>query len=88
MPVLIEELMKENLITQGQFDDARDKQMGAKKPIQELLVEMGFLREEDLIRVSSKVFNMHISILDEESIDPSTLKLVPYEIAKRYGVFP
>ena len=63
-------------------------QIGAKKPIQDLLVEMGFIKEEDLMRVSSILFRMPISNLKEESIEPSVIKMIPHEVAKRYGVFP
>ena len=88
MSILIDALLRENLINREQLNDAKDKQMGAKKPIQELLVEMGFVKEEDLIRISSKVFNTPILNLDEENIDSSVIKLISYETAKRYGVFP
>ncbi len=88
MSILIDALLRENLINREQLNDARDKQMGAKKPIQELLVEMGFVKEEDLIRISSKVFDTPTLNLYEENIDPSVIKLISYETAKRYGVFP
>jgi len=81
-------LLRENLITEKQLSDAKDKQIGAKKPIQELLVEMGFIKEEDLIKISSKVFDMPVLELGKEEIDSSTTKLISYDVAKRYGVFP
>lgn len=81
-------LLKENLITEKQLNDAKDKQIGAKKPIQELLVEMGFIKEEDLIKISSKVFDMPILDLGKEEIDPSGTKLISCDVAKRYGIFP
>ena len=73
MSILIDALIKENLITKEQLQDARDKQMGAKKPIQELLIEMGFIKEEDLIKISSKIFKRPVIKLDEKSIDISAL---------------
>ncbi|MFQ5867776.1 MAG: hypothetical protein ACE5IT_07265 [bacterium] len=81
-------LLKENLITEKQLNDAKDKQVGAKKPIQELLVEMGFIKEEDLIKISSKVFDMPVLDLGKEEIDPSATKLISCDVAKRYGIFP
>ncbi len=88
MSVLIDTLIKEELITVEQLNDAWAKHTGAKKPIQALLVEMGFIKEEDLIKVSAKVFNMPLLDLDKETIDASATALIPYELAKRYGVFP
>lgn len=88
MSLLTEKLIKERLITPEQLNDAKDKQLGAKKPISDLLVEMGFVREDDIIRAASEVFQLPVLDLDKEGIDPSVTKIVPYEIAKRYGVFP
>ena len=88
MSILIEALLKESLINEEQLNDALAKHIGAKKPLQELLVEMGFVKEEDLIKVSAKVFNMPILDLDKETIDSAAIKLISYEQAKRYGVFP
>jgi type IV pilus assembly protein PilB len=88
MSGLAQALVKEGLITRQQLKEAEYKQIGAKRPIQELLVEMGFVKEEDLMRVSAQVFNMPISDLNKETVDPAISKIISYEIAKRYGVFP
>ena len=88
MSILIEALLKERLITEEQLHDAKAKHLGAKKPLQGLLVEMGFIKEEDLIKVSAKVFNMPLLDLDKETIDSAAIELISYEQAKRYGVFP
>jgi len=76
------------LITEEQLKDAQIKQLGAKKPLQELLVEMGFINEADLLRVTSEIFKMPVFGLQAEAIDASAVKVLPYEVAKRYGVFP
>ena len=86
MTLLIQTLLKENLITRDQLNDARDKQRGAKKPVQNLLVEMGYLSEEDLLNVSSRVFN--IPRLNVDEINPKLAELVSYDAAMRLGVVP
>ncbi len=88
MSILIDALIEEKLITKEQLQDALDKQMGAKKPIQELIVEMGFVKEEDLIRVASKVFKTPVLALSKEKINSSVTQLISCKAAKRYGVFP
>jgi len=88
MQALAEALIKEGLITFQQLEEAEYKQMGAKRPLQELLVEMGFVKEEDLMRVSAQVFNMPVLDLSKETIEPAMTKMISYEIAKRCGVFP
>lgn len=85
---LLTTLVKEGLVTSEQLDDARSKQAGAKRPIQDLLVEMGFVKEEDVMRTASEVFKMPIVDLDKEKTDPEAVKKVPYEKAKCYGVCP
>ncbi len=85
---LVEELLDRKMVTPEQVEDARMKQVGAKKPIHEVLVEMDFIKEEDLLAVASKVFNLPIINLNNEVVDKSVLNLVSYEIAKRYGIFP
>ncbi len=88
MTLLIETLIKQRLLTREQLQDAKDKQIGAKRPIHELLVEMGFIKEEDMIKASSKVFKMPILNLKKEFVDTSLTEIISYEMAKRYGVFP
>ncbi|MDD5669789.1 MAG: ATPase, T2SS/T4P/T4SS family, partial [Candidatus Omnitrophica bacterium] len=85
---LITALIKENLVTKEQVNDARDKQPGAKKPLHELLVDMGFLKEEDLMRVSSRIYSMPVLKLEDETIDATVIKMIPCEVVKRYGIFP
>lgn len=88
MSQLINALLDKKLINAEQLQDARNKQLGAKKPLHELLVEMGFLKEEALIKVASDVFKLPIIHIENETIDVSVLELLPYDRAKLYGAFP
>lgn len=88
MASLFDVLIKEHLITSEQLNDARAKQVGAKKPLHELLVEMGFIKEEALLQIASKIYSMPLSDLGKESIDPDVVRLLPYEVAERHGIIP
>ncbi|MDD5746200.1 MAG: ATPase, T2SS/T4P/T4SS family [Candidatus Omnitrophica bacterium] len=88
MARLIDALIQEGLVTAEQLREARVKQVGAKKPLHELLVEMGAVDEEILIGVAAKVFKMPVAKLGDETVDTALMKLVPYEMTKQYGVFP
>jgi type IV pilus assembly protein PilB len=88
MASLFDALIKEGLITSEQLSDARVKQIGAKKPLHELLVEMGFIKEEDLLKTVSKLYDLPLIELARESIGHEVVKLLPYEVAARHGVFP
>ncbi|MEI7903818.1 MAG: ATPase, T2SS/T4P/T4SS family [Candidatus Firestonebacteria bacterium] len=85
---LMDLLLGEKLITQEQLSDARDRQMGAKKPIHEVLVNMGFLTEEQLMSAASRAYNLPIVHLDDIKVDITVLEVFTYERVKRYGVFP
>ncbi|MFA6280905.1 MAG: type II/IV secretion system protein [Candidatus Omnitrophota bacterium] len=88
MITFLDQLIKERLVTSEQLADARIKQVGAKKPIHELLVEMGFISEEKLLNVLSHFYNIPLSNLATETIDPKAISLIPYNLVELHGVFP
>ncbi len=88
MNQLIQSLLARGVISEEQIREARIKQLGAKVALQELLVEMGFLSEEDLLGVAAEVLRMPAVDLDKGSIDPEAAKTISYELVKRFGVFP
>lgn len=88
MITLLEALLKKKLVTSENIEDAKARQIGAKKPLHELLVEMEFLNEENLIQTASEVFKLPVTNLAQERVDESVLKVIPNEKAKQYGVFP
>ncbi len=49
---------------------------------------MGFVKESEMIRVASEIFNMPVVDLKNEPVDTSLIKIIPYDKAKRYGIFP
>ncbi|MDP8263206.1 MAG: ATPase, T2SS/T4P/T4SS family [Candidatus Ancaeobacter aquaticus] len=89
MKTLVETLIEKGLITEDQLREAKDKQIGAKKPLHELLVDMGFIEEKAFMEVLSSMYNFRIVDLENEEIDEEGVaKILPYEKAKHYGVFP
>jgi type IV pilus assembly protein PilB len=88
MITLVDALLKKNLITAENVEDAKIKQIGAKKPLHELLVEMEFLDEEDLIQTASEVYKLPVANLSNEKIEEAILKKIPSDKAKQYGIFP
>lgn len=88
MSKITNELIRKKLITPEQLEDARYKRIGAKKPLHEVLIDMGFIKEKDLLNVASEVFGVAASPIKAERFDPEVLSAIPYEVAKKYGVFP
>ncbi|MFH2204079.1 MAG: hypothetical protein ABIJ96_13245 [Elusimicrobiota bacterium] len=85
---ILDALLADGSLTRGQLDDAEQKRLGAKKPVQDLLIEMGFLREEQLLATASRVLGMPVADLKTEAVEPAALNAVPYTAAKRHGAFP
>lgn len=88
MSDFINRLLEENLITEEQLNIVRNERIVIEKPLQELLSTMGFIKEKELLKAKSQFFNMEVVSVGENNIDPCIVKLLPYEVAKRYGVFP
>ncbi len=81
-------LIEKGLITNEQLQEARQRQQGAKLPIQDVIVEMGFVSGKDMLELLSSVLQMPIVDLNREDIDSEVINLISYDTAKRYGVFP
>ena len=88
MKTIAETLLSKGIINREQLQEAKDKQIGAKTPLQEVLVEMGFVKETELLETAAELFGLPAADLDRESVDISWLKKIPYELAKKHGVFP
>jgi type IV pilus assembly protein PilB len=85
---ITEALLKDKRITREQLRDAEDKRLGARRPIHEVLIDMGFLSEEDYLKSYSTACSISAYNLDKEKKDPAVLKLLSYKTAKMYGAFP
>ena len=84
---LISVLIDENLINDAQLQEAKERQQGAKLPIQDILIEMGFLNESAVLDVLARIFNMPVIDLSAEVIDELTTKVISYDIANATGFF-
>jgi len=87
---LTEALIGKKLITLTQLSDAKEERNNgmAGMPLQRVLIEKGFVREDDVIEVYSKVFDIHVFNPDKDKVDSSASKLISDKTAKHYGVFP
>ncbi len=88
MSVLVEALLKERAITRSQLDEAIEKQLGSKRSVQSLLMEMGYITEDIMIGIASRGFNMPVVDLSKEKFQAGAMALIPYAVAKRCGIFP
>ena len=88
MSRLTEALLQSRLITPQQLAIAEANKKTLAKSLQESLIELGYIKEEDLLKVLADVFNLELLSLTNEAIDSSATHSLPQETARQYCVFP
>ncbi|HEX9724683.1 MAG TPA: ATPase, T2SS/T4P/T4SS family, partial [Vicinamibacteria bacterium] len=89
MPIKLGELLvKENLISPQQLQEALtyQKQHGGKLGYN--LVKLGFVKDEEITGLLSRQYGVPAINLARFEIDPSVIKLVPAETAQKYQIIP
>lgn len=85
-------LVKANIITEKQLSDALQFQKQSGKKLGHALISLGYIKEETLTSFLSAQYNLPVIKLSEQEFDPFfldiLLKLVPYETASKYLIFP
>ncbi len=86
--LLGELLIERRVITSDQLQEVLDIQKKKGGLIGEILVEMGFAREEDIARALTAQYGFPYLPLENYEIDPEIIKLIPYDVAKQYLIIP
>lgn len=81
-------LVKENLITPEQLEQAITRQKMEGGRLGYNLTKMGFISEDELTTFLSKQYGVPSINLTEFEVDPEVIKLIPYDVAKKYFVVP
>jgi type IV pilus assembly protein PilB len=81
-------LLKQKLITQQQLETALKLQREEGGKIGEALVRVGAVSEADITETLSQQFGVPSIDLAHFEIDPGVIKVVPGEVARKYGVLP
>ncbi len=87
---LTEALIRRKLITILELDRAKEEHNNgmAGMPLQRILVEKGFISEDDLVEVYSKTFDVPVFNPENDKVDSAAAKLISDKAAKHYSVFP
>ena len=88
MSAIITALLKKNLITPDQLTVAQVRHESAQKPVSDLIIDMGYLKEEDYFTVAREAFPRGMVNLDDVIIDTQIIQLIPLKQVLHYGVFP
>jgi len=81
-------LVKEKVITQEQLDRALTEQKRNGSRLGSVLVKLGYVSDEDVTNFLSRQYGVPAINLAYFDIDPSVVKLIPPETARRYQILP
>ena len=81
-------LISAQIITEDQLNEAISQQRKNKGRLGTNLIRLGYLTEEQLVTFLSRQYNVPAVNLSDYKIDPSILKLIPLEIARKYLIMP
>src|SRR6266702_6402297 len=89
MPVRIGELLlKEKRITPAQLQEALTFQKTNGGKLGFNLVNLGFVKDEEITALLSKQYGVPSINLAQFEIDPAIIKLIPAETAQKYQIMP
>ncbi len=83
-----EMLVEAGAISRTELERALSQQAQWKAPLGRILLDLGFITEEKLIKALSVQLNVPIADLDHMEIPGQVLKMVPAEFCQQHGVLP
>ncbi len=81
-------LSKEGYITSAQLKNALNYQKKNPLRLGSILIKLGYIDEESIVNVLSRIYNYPAVVISNNSPEPDALKIISYEVAKKYMVFP
>lgn len=85
---IIDLLLKQGLITQSQIEKALEEVKRTGLTLEQALQKLGFVIEEDIIKVRADSLGVPYMDLKDYIIDAELIKLIPESAAKKYKVVP
>ena len=81
-------LVRENLITISQLQQAQEEQRKNGGRLGYNLTKMGFIQEQDLTNFLSKQYGVPAINLNDFEIEADVIKLIPKDVAEKHQVIP
>lgn len=81
-------LRKAGQVSSYQLDDALAAQKKSGGRLSSILLRLGHIEESTILNFLSRLHNYQSVVISREPPKPEALKLLPYEIAKKYLAFP
>lgn len=81
-------LLESKVITQAQLDNALKVQKESGGLIGQILVMLGYVKEEDIAQAITVQYGFPFLSLENYEINHEALKLIPENVAKQYNLVP
>jgi type II secretion system protein E len=81
-------LITKGLVTREQIAQANSSRRSASDRLDRILLQLGFMSEENLLKVFSEQFAIPIVDLPNETVNPEILKAMPAKLIHRRKIFP
>ncbi len=81
-------LVDQGFLTEAQILECLDEQKRTGKQIGKVFIDKGFIDEQKLLDVISAQIDVQRVILENLTLDPAVVKLVPQEMARAYKAIP
>jgi type IV pilus assembly protein PilB len=81
-------LCKEGYITGTHLEDALNYQKKNNGRLGNILIKLGYIDDETIVNVLSRIHNYPAVNISKTAPEPEVLKIMPYEMAKKYMAFP
>jgi type IV pilus assembly protein PilB len=89
MPVKLGELLlKENMVTPQQLQEALGHQKMNGGKLGKAFVSLGYVRDEEITSLLSRQYGVPSINLDHFEVDPAIIKIIPAETARKYQILP
>jgi len=89
MPVKLGELLlKENMVTPQQLQEALAHQKLNGGKLGKAFVSLGYVRDEEITNLLSRQYGVPSINLDHFEVDPAIIKIIPAETARKYQILP
>ncbi len=85
---LDEYLLSTGKITPEQLSEARERQRGSKRALQDLLIEMSLVNDEDIFSWLAMFTTLPVETLIGRKLDPKAAKLLPYKFTVERAALP
>src|SRR6266702_1862771 len=81
-------LLKENMVTPQQLQEALSHQKMNGGKLGKAFVSLGYVRDEEITSLLSRQYGVPSINLDHFEVDPTIIKIIPAETARKYQILP